>query len=56
MKEACRFFSFLFPIRQHEALQKISRERGIPLAVLIRQGIDLLLEKSKTCQRCSDDK
>lgn len=44
MKEPCRFYSLLLPLRQHEALQAMSRERGVPLAKLIRSGIDLLLK------------
>ena len=44
MKEACRFYSFLIPIKQHEKLITLGRETGLPLAKLIRQGIDLVLK------------
>lgn len=52
MKEACRFYSLLLPLRQHEKLVALSRKTGLPLAKLIRQGIDRLLENPKC--KCSE--
>lgn len=43
MSEPCRFYSMLLPTRQHAKLQALGREEDVSLAVLIRQGIDMLL-------------
>ncbi len=48
MKDACRFYSLLLSLKQHHALQAVSRKEGVSLAELIRKGIELVLENSKT--------
>ncbi len=44
MKEPCRFYSLLLPIKQHEALQAVSRKNQVPLAVCVRSAINLYLK------------
>lgn len=55
MKEACRFYSLLLPIKQHEALQTVSRKNQVPLAVCVRNAIDFYLEnKSKDAKNADN--
>ena len=44
MKEACRFYSLLLSLKQHQALQALSRKNEVPLSRLVREGIDLLIK------------
>ena len=44
MKEPCRFYSLLLPVKQHEALQAVSRNNQVPLAVCVRKAIELFLK------------
>ncbi|HHT9106705.1 MAG TPA: hypothetical protein ACFYD7_12665 [Candidatus Wujingus californicus] len=44
MREPCRFYSLLLPVKQHEALQAVSRNNQVPLAVCERKAIELFLK------------
>ncbi len=55
MKEACRFYSLLLPLKQHQALQAISRKNEVPLSRLVREGISLLIKAKSEKQATSGD-
>ncbi len=56
MSEGCRFYSLLLPISLHESLRRISKERDIPIANLVKAAIKEFLGSPKTECRKSEVK
>ncbi len=48
VKDGFRFIQGLIPVRMHKDLTRISRDMGVSKAEIIRQGIDLFLQNSKS--------
>lgn len=47
IKEPCRFYSLLMPIKQQDALRAYSHKNRVPVAVCVRAAIDLFLQNIK---------
>jgi hypothetical protein len=48
MKEPCRFFNFQIPYKIYEQLQILSNRNDCSVAEIVRQAINLLLDKLNT--------
>jgi hypothetical protein len=45
MKEASRFFNFQMPYKKYAELEAISKQNDCSIAEVVRQAINLLLDK-----------
>lgn len=48
IKEPCRFYSLLMPIKQQDALRAYSHKNRVPVSVCVRSAIDLFLKNVKS--------
>ncbi|GAX59895.1 transcriptional regulator [Candidatus Scalindua japonica] len=55
MKEPSRFFNFQMPYKKYEKLEAISKQNDCSIAEIVRQAINLLLDKlNGSCERRDD--
>lgn len=47
MKEPNKMFNLLLPFRQYQALRERGLKTDVPIAELIRRGVDFALQTSK---------
>lgn len=51
MKEASRFFNFQMPYKKYAELEEISKQNDCSIAEIVRQAINLLLDKLNSSRR-----
>jgi hypothetical protein len=51
MKEASRFFNFQMPYKKYAELEKISKQNDCSIAEIVREAINLLLDKISNSRR-----
>ncbi len=54
MREPCRFFNFQMPYKKYEELEAISKQNDCSIAEIVRQAINLLLDKLNSSSERGD--
>ena len=55
MKQAHRFFNLLLPFNVYEELKRLSVETDKSIAEIVRQAVNLFLDKIKTSEGIQND-
>ncbi|ODS34506.1 MAG: hypothetical protein SCARUB_00382 [Candidatus Scalindua rubra] len=56
MREPSRFFNFQMPYKKYAELEAISKQNDCSIAEIVRQAINLLLDKPNNTSERRDDR